>query len=106
MGVEAKGDVGDEDGAGDGGEAATHDLVDFGLRHVRDKRADEHGGFSLADEGRGGCDDGFSARDSEGPEEGVGEFADEPLDEAEVVEKLDEGDEEDDRWDHTGEEPA
>ena len=104
--VETQGDVGDEDGAGDGGEAGGHDLVEFGHGEVGDERADQHGGFALADEGGGGGDDGFGAADAEGPEEEDGEFADEPLEDAGVVEELDEGDEEDDWGDYAGEEPA
>ena len=64
LGVDAEGDVSEENGPGDGGEAGAHDLVDFGLGEVGDERADEHGGFALADEGGGGCYDCFCARDA------------------------------------------
>ncbi|KAJ0132490.1 Succinate dehydrogenase [ubiquinone] iron-sulfur subunit, partial [Fusarium oxysporum f. sp. albedinis] len=52
------------------------------------------------------CDDGFSARDSETPEDEGSELDDEPLDESDVVEDLDEGDEEDDGGDDAEEEVA
>lgn len=96
LGVEPQADVGDQHGAGDGGEAAGHDLVDLGEGQVRHERADQHGALALADEGGGGGDDGLGARDAQGPEEEGGELADEPLDQADVVQQLDEGDEEDD----------
>lgn len=104
--VDAHEDVGSEDGAGDGGEAAGHDLVEFGIGEVRDEGADEDGGLALADEGGGGGDDGFGARDVHGVEEEVGEFGDEELEGAEVVEELHEGDEEDDGGDDVEEEPV
>ncbi|KFZ05626.1 hypothetical protein V502_09953 [Pseudogymnoascus sp. VKM F-4520 (FW-2644)] len=73
---------------------------------MRDERADEHGGLALPDEGGGGGDDGFGAGDVHGVEEEVGEFGDEELEGAEVVEELDEGDEEDDGGDDVEEEPV
>ncbi|KFY34257.1 hypothetical protein V494_06924, partial [Pseudogymnoascus sp. VKM F-4513 (FW-928)] len=103
--VHAHEDVGGEDGAGDGGEAGGHDLVELGVCEVRDEWADEDGGFALPDEGGGGGDDGFGARDVHGVEEDVGEFGDEELEGAGVVEELHEGDEEDDGGDDVEDEP-
>ncbi|KAH6603754.1 hypothetical protein Trco_007200 [Trichoderma cornu-damae] len=104
LGVEAEADVADQDGAGDCGEAAGHDLVQLGVGHVGDEGADQHGGLALADEGGGGGDDGLGAGGVEGPEDEGGHLLDEPLDEADVVEDLDEGDEEDDGGDDAEEE--
>lgn len=73
---------------------------------MRDKGTHQHGGFTLTDEGRSSSDDGLGARDSEGPEDKGGELADEPLQEANVVQDLDEGDEEDDGGDDAEEEHA
>ena len=104
--VDAEADVGDQDRTGDGGEAGAHYLVEFGRREMGDEGADEHGAFALADEGGGGCDDGFGPGDAHGPEEEDGELADEPLEKADIVQELDEGDEEDDSGDDDDEEPA
>lgn len=104
--VHTQPDVSDKDGAGDGGEAGAHYLVEFGCREMGDEGADEHGAFALTNKGRGGCDDGFGPGDAHGPEEEDGELADEPLEKADVVQELDEGDEEDDGGDDDDEEPA
>ncbi|TKW55004.1 hypothetical protein CTA1_13402 [Colletotrichum tanaceti] len=106
LGVEAEADVAHEHRPGDGGEAAGHDLVDLGQREVGHEGLDQHGRLALADEGGGGGHDGLGARDAEGPEEEDGELLDEPLQEAAVVEQLDEGDEEDDGRDDGDEEPG
>ena len=73
-----------------------HGEVELGLGHVVDVGLDETRGLALADEGRGGGDDGLCARDVHDLEEEPGEAADEPLHDAEVVHHLHEGDEEDD----------
>ena len=91
--VQAEADVGHQHGAGDGGEAGRHDLVQLGLGQVRDEGPDQHRRLALPDEGRGGRHDGLGARDAHRPEEEDGEFADEPLQDAPVVEQLDERDE-------------
>lgn len=71
---------------------------------MRDVGLDQHSGFSLADERRGCCDDGFGSRDLHSVEEDCGELADGPLQPAPVVEELNEGDEEDDRGNDAEEE--
>ncbi|KFX85940.1 hypothetical protein O988_09843, partial [Pseudogymnoascus sp. VKM F-3808] len=73
---------------------------------MRDEWPNQHGGLALSDEGGGSGDDGFGAGDVHGVEEEVGEFGDEELEGAEVVEELHEGDEEDDGGDDAEEEPA
>lgn len=60
----------------------------------------------MPDEGRGGGDDGFGARNAHAPEEEEGEFADGPLEPAPVIEQLDESDEEYDWRDYIDDEPA
>lgn len=76
----------------------------LGLCHVRNKRSDKHGRFTLADEGGSSSDDGFGTRNSKTPEYKGGELDDEPLDETDKVQDLDEGDEEDDGGDDAEEE--
>jgi len=73
---------------------------------VRYKRLYEDSTFSLTDKGRGSGTDGFRTRDFHSPEEEFGEFDDDPLQDAVVVEELDAGYEEDYCWDDRGEEPA
>lgn len=104
--VQAEVDVGDENGASDCRETTRHDLVDLGLGEVGHERLDQHGTLSLSDERSRGRDNGLSARDAHAPEEKDGEFADEPLDDAPVVQHLHESDEEDDSRDDTSEEPT
>jgi hypothetical protein len=105
LGVQAKANVTDQDGPRDGSETAGHDLVELSLGHVRHERADQHGRLSLADEGRRGGDNGLGTRDTQHPEDEGSELEDEPLKEANVVENLDQGDEEDDGRNDTEEEP-
>lgn len=104
--VQAHSDIGYEHGAGDGSETAAHDLVQFGHGEMSDEGLDQHRGFTLSDEGRGGRDDRFGAGDAHGPEEEDGGFSDHPLDCAPVVEELHQGDEEDDGGKDGEEEPA
>lgn len=106
LGVKTKTNVSNQDGTGNGGETAGHDLMDFGLGQVRDERTDQHGRLALTNEGGGSSDDGFGTGDAESPEEEDGELANEPLDESQVVAELDKGDEEDDGRNDTGEEPG
>jgi len=103
--VQAEVDVGDQNGASDGRETTGHDLVNFGLGQVGHERLDQHGALSLSDERSRGSDNGLGAGNAHAPEEEDGELADEPLDDAPVVQHLHEGDEEDDGGDNTGEEP-
>ena len=104
LGVQTETDVSDKDRSGDRGETASHDLVDLRLGHERDEWSDQHGGFSLTDKRRGGGDDSLGTGDTESPEDESRKLLDEPLDEADVVENLDEGDEEDDGGDDSEEE--
>lgn len=76
----------------------------LGLGHVRNKRSDQHGRFTLSDERRSSSDNGLGTRDTESPEDEVGKLLDEPLEEADVVEDLDQGNEEDDGGDDAEEE--
>jgi len=78
----------------------------FRASQVWDKWLDEDGTFPLADEGGGGCADGFGARDFHCPEEEFGEFYDNPLEDAIVVEELDTGNEKDDCGNDGGKEPS
>ena len=72
---------------------------------VRYKRFYEDSALPLTDKGRGSGTNGFRARDFHSPEEEFGEFDDDPLQNAVVVEELDAGYEEDYCWDDCGEEP-
>lgn len=104
LGVQAQQDVTSQNGTGDGSETASHDLVQLGLGHVRNEGADQHGRFTLTNEGRSSSDDGLGTGDTKSPEDKGGHLADEPLQEANVVEDLDNGDEEDDGGNDTPEE--
>lgn len=73
---------------------------------MRNEWTDQHGRFSLTDEGSSSCYDGFGTGDTERPEEELGEFDDEPLENTAVIQKLDECDEEDDGWNNTSKEPS
>ena len=96
--VDTHTDVGGEDGTGNGSETRGHDLVDFGIGQVWNERLDKHDRLSLSDERRGSSDDGLSSGNAHGPEEDDGELSNEKLEPSVVVEELDEGDEEDNRW--------
>lgn len=80
--------------------------MDFSQGQMSHKGSNQHGGFTLTDERRGSGHDGLGARDTQTPEEEDGEFADEPLDEADVVQDLDERDEEDDGGHDAGQKPV
>ena len=90
----------------DGSETRAHDLMQLGHGKMGHKRPDQHGRFSLTDEGRRGSDNGLSARDAHSPEEEDSEFANEPLEDTPVVQELDEGHEEDDGRNDASEEPT
>lgn len=60
-----------------------------------DKWLDEHCGFALSDKRRRSCDNGLRAGYSHAPEEERSEFYNEPLDDVEVIQQLDKGDEKD-----------
>ena len=68
----AHADVRAEHGAGDGREAGRHGEVQLGLGHVVDVGLDETRGLALADERRGGGDDGLGTRDVHDLEEEPG----------------------------------
>lgn len=76
------------------------------LGKVSNEGPDKHSGFSLSDEWGCRSDNCFGARNAHAPEEEDGEFLNEPLENAPVVQKLDEGDEENDGRNHTGKEPS
>lgn len=80
--------------------------MDFRHGEVRDERLDQHGGFTLTDEGGRSGDNGFSTGDAHAPEEESGKFADKPLDDTDVVEQLDERNEEDNGWNDADQEPG
>lgn len=105
LGIETKTNVTNQDGARDGSKTTGQDLVKLGVGHVRDERTDQHSRLALADEGGGGGDDGLGTRGIEGPEDKRGHLLDKPLDEANVIQDLHEGDEEDDGGDDAKEEP-
>lgn len=90
LGVKAKTNVTDKHGTRNGSKTASQDLVKLGVGHVGDKGTDQHGRFSLANEGSGSSDDGLGTRGVEGPEDEDGHLLDEPLDESNVVQDLDE----------------
>lgn len=90
LGVKTKTNVTDKHGTRNGSKTASQDLVKLGVGHVGDKGTDQHGGFSLANEGSGSSDDGLGTRGVEGPEDEDGHLLDEPLDESNVVQDLDE----------------
>lgn len=104
--VDTHADVGSEDGTSDGSETRGHDLMDLGIGQVGDERLDEHDRLSLSDERRGGSDDSLSSRNAHAPEEDDGKLSDEELQPSVVVEELDEGDEEDNRWKDSDDPPA
>ena len=72
LGGHAHADVRAEHGAGDGREAGRHGEVQLGLGHVVDVGLDETRGLALADEGRGGGDDGLGTGDVHDLEEEPG----------------------------------
>ena len=76
------------------------------LGKVSDEGPDKHSGFSLSDEWGCRSDNCFGARNAHAPEEEDREFLNEPLENAPVVQKLDEGDEENDGRNHTSKEPS
>lgn len=78
----------------------------LGHCQVSHEGPDQHGRFTLTDERRCRSDNGLGTRDTHSPEEEYGEFANEPLENAPVVQELDERDEKDDRRDDTCEEPS
>ncbi|CRK38233.1 hypothetical protein BN1708_007695, partial [Verticillium longisporum] len=94
--IEAETDVSDEHRAGNGGETTRQNLVQLRIGHVRHKGANEKSRLALADKGSGGSNDSLGARHLKSPEDEGGHLADEPLQEPDVVEDLDNGDEEDD----------
>lgn len=104
--VDTHADIRHQHRSRNGGVSGAHDLVDFGHGQVRNERLDQHGGFSLSDEGRRGGDDGLGAGNAHAPKEEHGEFADGPLENTGVVEKLDKRHEEDDGRDDSHQEPA
>lgn len=104
LGIETETDISNQDGTGDGSETTSHNLMELGLGHVRNKRSDQHGRFTLSDKRRGSSDDGLGTRHTERPEDKGRKLLDEPLEEANVVQDLDQGDEEDDGRDDTEEE--
>jgi hypothetical protein len=104
--VQTEANVRHKHGTSDGGKTRAHDLVDFGQGQVRDERSNQHGGFTLSDEGRSSSHHGLGAGHAQTPEEEDGEFADEPLEDAIVVQNLDKRNEEDDRRDDTSQEPV
>lgn len=79
--------------------------MDFGFGHVRNKWSDKHGRFTLSDERGGGSDNRLCARNTQSPEHKGGKLLDEPLQETNVVEDLNQGDEEDDGRNDTEKEP-
>lgn len=95
LGRDAKGNVGNEHGTGNGSETRGHDLVVLGLGQVGSKGLDENGRLTLANEGGSSGDDGLSTRHAHGPVEEDGELANEPLHNSNVVENVDKGNEED-----------
>lgn len=106
LSIKTKTNVTNQDGAGNGGETTGQDLVKLGIGHVGDEGTDQHGRLSLTDERGGGSDDGLGTRGIESPEDEDGHLLDEPLDEANVVQDLHQGDEEDDGGDDAKEEPG
>lgn len=106
LAVDAHTDICDQDGASNGCETRGHDLMDFGASKMGDERLDQHGGFTLSDEGRCGSDDSLGTGNLHAPEEEDGELSDEPLEDAPVVEDLDNGHEKDDGGQDTSEEPV
>ena len=104
--VQTEVDVSDQDRASNGRKPTRHDLVNLGLGQVWHERLNQHSTFSLSDERSCSSDNCLSARDAHAPEEEDRELANEPLDDAPIVQHLHEGDEEDDSGDYTGEEPS
>lgn len=103
--VETETNVGDEHGTGNGGETTGHNLVQLSLGHVGHKGLDQHGRFTLANEGSGRGHNGLGTRHAQAPEEELGELANEPLNESSVEEQLHQSHEEDNRRNDTSEEP-
>ena len=62
--------------------------------------------FTLANERGSGCDNGLGTGHTHRPEEKNGKLANEPLENAIVIQQLHERDEEDDGGDDAGQEPA
>lgn len=106
LGVQTETNVADKHGTRNGSKTTSQDLVKLGVGHVGDKGTDQHGRFSLSNKGGGSSDDGLGTRSVESPEDEGGHLLDEPLDESNVVQDLDEGNEEDDGGDDAKEEPG
>lgn len=98
--------VGNKHGAGDGGETTAHDLVEFRHGQMGHEGLDQHCAFSLSDKRSSRRDDCLCSRNPHGPEEEDREFADKPLDQAAIVQKLHERHEEDNGGKHREEEHA
>lgn len=84
-------------GTGDGRETRGHDQVKLRGGHKVDVGANKASRLALADERRGGSDDGLGTGHIHGLEEEPSEVLQEPLHDTQVVKHLDESDEEDDR---------
>lgn len=75
--------------------------MNLGIGQMWNEWLDQHDGLSLTDEWRCGGDDSLSTGNAHTPEEDGGELCDEELEPSVVVEELDKGDEEDNRWKNT-----
>lgn len=106
LGVQTKTNVANKHGTRNSSKTASQDLVKLGVGHVGDKGTDQHGRFSLSNEGGSSSDDGLGTGGVESPEDEDGYLLDEPLDESNIVQDLDERNEEDDGRNDAKEEPG
>lgn len=80
--------------------------MNFSSGEMLDERLDEHGRLSLSNEGRSSGNNSFGAGDSHGPEEERRSFDDAPLQNTDIEENADKGDEKDDGWQNCDQEPG
>lgn len=105
LSLESKTNIANKDGAGNGSKTTSHDLMDFGLGHMRNKRSHQHGRLALANKGSGGSDNSFGSRNTQSPEDKGRKLLNKPLNKANVVEHLNQGNEEDDGGNDGKQEP-
>ncbi len=98
--MDAVGDVGRHDAAGDVSHPGGHDGHELGVGGVGEEGPDGEGGFGLAHKDAGGDVRGFRSGDAHGLLHDPGKGADDELHEADVIKDGEEGRDEDDSWEN------
>ena len=99
--LDAHGGVTGQHGAGNGGQATTHDGEQLGVGHLGDEGTHHQRGFSLADEDVGSGRQGFGTGGTQHLLQTTTQQLDHPLHDAEVIKNRDQGREEDDDGQYT-----